>query len=215
MAYCCALSTGISTGRPSEQVMLAATVAIGAGAQPILANFSAGLLLILFRPYRVGDWVTVAGESFEVTSVLAFFTHGKNARAHLTLPNAQAIGATIANNSARSIHLLLIGIRVRSGMHPCAKIRTAVAAAAQAFDAGVAAALERAGVPDSAAVAASLPKCTYHGPLEISEIGMRWELRPQAPMSAQLHCTDLANECMHDALMDAGIKIFEHSDGCM
>jgi hypothetical protein len=23
-------------------------------------------------------------------------------------------------------------------------------------------------------------------------------------MSAQLHCTDLANECMHDALMDAG-----------
>ena len=46
--------------------MLAATVAIGAGAQPILANFSAGLLLILFRPYRVGDWVTVAGESFEV-----------------------------------------------------------------------------------------------------------------------------------------------------
>jgi len=208
-ALCCALCMGLSSGRPSEQVVLALTVAIGAGAQPILSNFSAGLLLIIFRPYRVGDWVTVGDETFEVTSVLSFFTHGKSAKAQLILPNAKAISATIANVSARPSQLLIVPVHVRTGLKPCKEIRAAFAAAAREFELRLASALECAGVKDAAAVATSLPKCNYLGPLLISERGMRWELRAEVPMQAQLQCTGLANECLHDALFSAGIKIFE------
>jgi len=208
IVYCCGVCLGISSSRPSEQVILAATVAIGAGAQPVLANFSAGLLLILQRPYRVGDWITVGGsETFEVTSIHAFFTHGKSAsaHAHVTLPNSQAVGATISNLSARSAQLFIVGVHVRSGLHPCATIRKAIAAAAVAYDAGVAGVLKHAGVVEDVA----LPKCSYYGPLVVGRQGMRWELRAEAPLKAQLHCTSLANECMHDALMAAGIKMHE------
>ena len=43
----------------NQQAIVAATIAAGVGMQPILNNFAAGLLLVLFRPFRVGNvlWV--------------------------------------------------------------------------------------------------------------------------------------------------------------
>jgi hypothetical protein len=114
---------------------------------------------------------------------------GKNATSHVMVPNAQVIGATIANLSARPAHLLIVPVHVRSGLHPCSKVRKAMATAAVAFDAALADTLERAGVADSAAAASRLPKASYFGPLEVGERGMKWELRCEAPMQAQRHCT--------------------------
>ena len=31
----------------------------------------------------------------------------------------------------------------------------------------------------------------------------------QVPLAAQLHCTDWAHECLHDALLAAGVKMYE------
>jgi len=213
--YCCGICLGVSSARPSEQVLLGMTVAIGAGAQPVLANLSAGILLVLQRPYRVGDWITVGSETFEVTNIMLFFTHGQSAHAHITLPNAQAIGATVRNLSARHSQLLMVGVHVRCGFHTCAAIRKAVADAAAAYDAGAPDALERAGARDVGSV---VPKCSHFGPLAVGKHGMRWELRVEVPLKAQLECSSLANECLHDALMAVGIKMFEEgvpSDGFM
>lgn len=214
VVVCCSgACLGVSAaGRPSEQVLLAVTVAIGAGTQPILSNFAAGLLLILQRPYRVGDWITVGSETFQVTSIMLFFTQGKSANAHVSVPNSQAVGATISNFSARpsGAPLLIVPVHVRTNQQPCSVVRKAIAAAAEKYEVGVAAALESAGVvADTCSAADAFKKCVYHGPLAISSHGMRWELRVEAPLQAHLACAALANECLHDLLMAAGIQIHE------
>ena len=60
---CC----GLLEGGLNEKAVMTATVAIGVGAQPILNNFAAGLLLVLFRPFRIRDSVTACGHTFEVS----------------------------------------------------------------------------------------------------------------------------------------------------
>jgi small conductance mechanosensitive channel len=42
-------------------VMGAAGLAIGLALQGSLANFAAGVLIVMFRPYKVGDFVEAAG----------------------------------------------------------------------------------------------------------------------------------------------------------
>jgi len=55
-------------------LLAAAGVAIGAAWSGILANFAAGAFLIVFRPFRVGDYISVAGLSGTVKEIGIFFT---------------------------------------------------------------------------------------------------------------------------------------------
>ena len=47
----------------------AAGLAVGLALQGSLSNFAAGVLIVLFRPYKVGDWVEAAGISGSVEQV--------------------------------------------------------------------------------------------------------------------------------------------------
>ena len=47
----------------------AAGLAVGLALQGSLSNFASGVLIVLFRPYRVGDWVEAAGISGSVEQV--------------------------------------------------------------------------------------------------------------------------------------------------
>lgn len=47
----------------------AAGLAVGLSLQGSLANFAAGILLIIFRPFRVGDWIEVSGISGYVEDI--------------------------------------------------------------------------------------------------------------------------------------------------
>lgn len=55
-------------------LLAAAGVAIGAAWSGILANFAAGAFLIVFRPFKVGDYISVAGLSGTVKEIGIFFT---------------------------------------------------------------------------------------------------------------------------------------------
>lgn len=55
-------------------VIAAAGLAIGLAFQGSLSNFAAGVLLIIFRPFKVGDFVEVAGVSGAVEEVQVFTT---------------------------------------------------------------------------------------------------------------------------------------------
>ena len=55
-------------------VVGAAGLAIGLALKDSLANFSAGVMLILFRPFKVGDAITVAGETGAVEEITIFNT---------------------------------------------------------------------------------------------------------------------------------------------
>ena len=64
-------------------VLAAAGFAIGMALQGTLGNFSAGVMLLTFRPIRVGDFVDVAGTAGSVQEVGIFSTilhTGDNAR---------------------------------------------------------------------------------------------------------------------------------------
>src|SRR5471032_2997482 len=52
----------------------AATLAIGLALQGSLANFAGGVLILLFRPFRIGDWSEAQGTAGTVDSIQIFHT---------------------------------------------------------------------------------------------------------------------------------------------
>lgn len=82
-------------------VIGAATLAIGLALQGTLSNVAAGVMLILFRPYRIGDFVEVAGASGAIDDVGLFTTTVRTVDGVMvTLPNGLCWGAPIRNFSS-------------------------------------------------------------------------------------------------------------------
>ena len=82
-------------------VLGAASLAIGLALQGTLTNMAAGIMLLLFRPFRVGDSIEVAGKSGTVRNLNLFTTElagGDNVQ--VLIPNAQVWGAPLTNLSA-------------------------------------------------------------------------------------------------------------------
>jgi small conductance mechanosensitive channel len=79
-------------------VIGATSLAIGLAFQGTLSNFSAGAMLLIFRPYKVGDDVNVAGYTGTVREIELFTTAidtGDNRR--IIIPNGSIFGAVIEN----------------------------------------------------------------------------------------------------------------------
>ena len=82
-------------------VMGAAGLAIGLALQGSLANFAAGVLIVMFRPYRVGDFVEAAGIAGVVLQVQILTTVLKTGdNKQIIVPNGQIMGSIITNYSA-------------------------------------------------------------------------------------------------------------------
>lgn len=82
-------------------VIGAAGLAIGLALQGSLSNFASGVLIVLFRPYKVGDWVEaagVAGTIVEVQILTTVFKTGDNKS--IIVPNGQIMNSIIINYSA-------------------------------------------------------------------------------------------------------------------
>ncbi len=92
-------------------ILGAAGLAIGLALKDSLANFSSGIMLILFSPFKVGDVVTIAGETGTVKQIHVFNTiidTGDNQRK--IIPNGIISNATITNitaNPTRRIDLVV------------------------------------------------------------------------------------------------------------
>jgi len=79
----------------------AAGLAVGLALQGTLSNFAAGVMLLIFRPTRVGDYVEVAGQGGTVKEIQIFSTilHTPD-NVRIIIPNSQVFGDTIKNYSA-------------------------------------------------------------------------------------------------------------------
>lgn len=78
----------------------AAGLAVGLALQGNLGNLAAGVLLLIFRPFKIGDSVIVAGQTGVVDGIDLFTTNldtGDNRR--LIVPNGAIFGGTIENQS--------------------------------------------------------------------------------------------------------------------
>jgi small conductance mechanosensitive channel len=79
-------------------VLAAASFAVGLALQGTLANFAAGIMLLIFRPFSVGDYVEIAGETGFVRDIQLFFTRLTTRENRLVIiPNGDIFGATIEN----------------------------------------------------------------------------------------------------------------------
>lgn len=79
----------------------AAGLAIGLALQGSLSNFAAGVLIVLFRPYKVGDFVEAAGVAGVIVQVQILTTVMKTGdNKQIVVPNSQIMGSIITNYSA-------------------------------------------------------------------------------------------------------------------
>jgi small conductance mechanosensitive channel len=79
-------------------VLGAASFAVGLALQGSLSNFAAGVMILIFRPFKVGDWVEVSGVAGSVKSIAIFSTTmatGDNVR--IEVPNSKIYGDIIKN----------------------------------------------------------------------------------------------------------------------
>jgi small conductance mechanosensitive channel len=93
-------------------VLGAAGLAIGLALQGTLSNFSSGVMLLVFRPFKVGDVIEVAGTKGSVAEV-GIFTTTLNTpdNVKIIVPNSAIYGDTITNYSADTRRNdLLIGV---------------------------------------------------------------------------------------------------------
>ncbi|MNK11005.1 Small-conductance mechanosensitive channel [compost metagenome] len=78
----------------------AAGIAIGLSLQGSLSNFAGGLLIILFKPFRVGDTIEAQGQSGTVNSIQIFSTRIITSNNQVVyLPNGTLSNNTIKNYS--------------------------------------------------------------------------------------------------------------------
>ena len=83
-------------------ILGAAGLAIGLALQGSLSNFAAGVMLIIFRPFKVGDFIEAAGTSGVVEEILIFSTKMKSPdNKQLYVPNGSILSGTIVNYSAK------------------------------------------------------------------------------------------------------------------
>ncbi|QEG02699.1 Small-conductance mechanosensitive channel [Stieleria maiorica] len=114
-------------------ILAAAGFAIGLAFQGTLSNFAAGVLMIVFRPFKVGDVVNIAGVSGKVNEIDLFTTTldtPDNRR--LIIPNSSISGSTIENISFHAHRRVEVIVGVNYDADTDAT-RQALHAAADAF----------------------------------------------------------------------------------
>ena len=94
-------------------IFAAAGLAVGLAFKDSLSNFASGIMLILFKPFQLGDFIEAAGVSGTIESINIFNTVMKTGdNREITVPNSQIYGGIITNFSARDTRRidLVIGI---------------------------------------------------------------------------------------------------------
>jgi small conductance mechanosensitive channel len=106
-------------------VLGAASLAIGLALQGSLANFAAGVLLIIFRPFKVGDYVECAGTAGAVDEMQIFTTQLKSPdNKKIIIPNAKLLGDVITNYSAKETRRvdLVVGVSYGDDLQKVEKV---------------------------------------------------------------------------------------------
>ena len=91
----------------------AAGLAIGLALQGSLANFAGGVLILLFRPFRIGDWIEAQGVSGTVDGIQIFHTvlrTGDNKT--VILPNGNLSNGIITNTNRQPTRKITFDIGV-------------------------------------------------------------------------------------------------------
>lgn len=97
-------------------VLGAATLAIGLALQGTLSNVASGVMLLIFRPFAVNDFITVGGVSGTVLEIGIFTTNMKTPDGiAIILPNGRIWGNEITNFSKNDTRRLDLSVGIGYG----------------------------------------------------------------------------------------------------
>jgi small conductance mechanosensitive channel len=83
-------------------VLGAAGLAIGLALQGSLSNFAAGVMIITFRPFKVGDYIEIGAVGGHVEGIQIFYTQLRTGDNKVVIvPNSAVTNGTITNYTAR------------------------------------------------------------------------------------------------------------------
>ncbi len=101
LIFSCAGIVGIET-TSFVAVLAAAGFAVGMALQGSLGNFAAGVMILVFKPFRAGDWIQVGdylGKVSEIQMINTTITSLENKT--VIIPNGVAISDVVVNLSTR------------------------------------------------------------------------------------------------------------------
>jgi len=169
-------------------VLAAAGFAIGLALQGTLSNFSAGVMLLTFRPFKVGDVVSVAGVTGKVNEIELFTTTldtPDNRR--LIVPNSTVFGSTIENITYHPIRRVDVVVGTDYGAD-LARARAVLEETARAHH----------------AVDEQTPAVVLTG---LGESSIDWQVRVWCKTEDYFAVKDALTHAVKDALDAAGIGI--------
>ncbi|NRA60915.1 MAG: mechanosensitive ion channel [Psychrobium sp.] len=107
----------------------AAGLAVGLALQGSLSNFAAGVLIVIFKPFKIGDFVEAGGQAGVVEQIMLFSTiirSGDNKE--IIIPNGSIIGSAITNYSTKPTRRidLVIGVSYDADILHAKKVLTEV-----------------------------------------------------------------------------------------
>ena len=92
-------------------ILGAAGLAVGLALQGSLSNFAAGVLMIIFKPFKVGDFVEAGGASGTVEKIEIFSTTLKSPDNNIIIiPNSKISGGNIVNHTSEPTCLVDIQV---------------------------------------------------------------------------------------------------------
>ena len=85
-------------------VLASAGVAVGMAMQGSLSNLAGGIMLMIFKPFKVGDYVSAAGGEGTVKEISMFYTVLTTVdNKTITIPNGSLMNANVVNFSAEDL----------------------------------------------------------------------------------------------------------------
>ena len=85
-------------------ILGAAGLAVGMALQGSLSNFAGGVMLMIFRPFKVGDYINAAGGEGTVKEISLFYTVLNTIdNKTITIPNGSLMNANVTNMSAEDL----------------------------------------------------------------------------------------------------------------
>ena len=107
-------------------VLASCGVAVGLALQGALSNIAGGIMLLIFRPFSVGDYIEAAGEQGVVKSVSLFYTVINTVdNKEVTIPNGSLMNANVSNYSSEKLRRVDLTFKA-SGAEDITKVQETI-----------------------------------------------------------------------------------------
>jgi small conductance mechanosensitive channel len=110
-------------------ILAAAGAAIGLALQGALSNFAGGLMLLIFRPFSVGDYIESGGSKGFVKSISLVYTVIRTFDNRIIMiPNGTLMNSVVTNTTASDLRRVDLSFDI-SASEPGARVREVILAA--------------------------------------------------------------------------------------